>query len=66
MGDAVEEVRDAAALTAAVERLLTDPALRARRGEAARAAAEEKRQVIDAVLAELAPFLDRLDGHARA
>jgi 3-deoxy-D-manno-octulosonic-acid transferase len=52
-----EVVADEAALAGAVDRLLRDPAERARRGEAASAVAATGAGVLDAVLAELDPFL---------
>ena len=54
------EVADGPALAAAVARLMADPAARRRTIEAARAVADDNRQVLDAVIAELAPHLDRL------
>jgi 3-deoxy-D-manno-octulosonic-acid transferase len=56
----VAEVADAASLADAVGRLLADPAERARRAGAAAQAAARHRGVLDRVLAELGPFLDRL------
>jgi len=53
-------VGDADALADAVLRLLADDALRTRQAEAARRIALGKDDVLDAVLARLAPFLDRL------
>lgn len=54
-------VADDAALTHAVERLLTDPAERQRLADAAAGFAAEGGRVLDAVLSELAPFLDAID-----
>jgi 3-deoxy-D-manno-octulosonic-acid transferase len=53
-------VADADALTAAVGRLLDDPAERQRRAEAAAAVAQRESGVLDAVLTRLAPWLDPL------
>jgi 3-deoxy-D-manno-octulosonic-acid transferase len=63
-------VADADALTAAVGRLLDDPADRQRRAAAAAAVAQRESGVLDAVLDRLAPWLDalaakRLPGPAR-
>jgi 3-deoxy-D-manno-octulosonic-acid transferase len=55
----VTEVRDAETLSEEVGRLLADPAERARRAGAAAQVAARHRGVLDAVLAELRPFLDR-------
>ena len=52
-------VEDAAALRGAVRRLLNDPVERAARAAAARAIANDNRAVLDAVLARIAPWLDR-------
>ena len=57
---ATETVADAAALAAAVERLLGDEAERRRRVMAAAGVAAAKDGILDAVLGELAPLLDRL------
>lgn len=56
-----EQVPDEAGLADAVARLLADPALLARRRDAASAWAESEAHVLDAVLDALAPFLDRPD-----
>jgi 3-deoxy-D-manno-octulosonic-acid transferase len=53
-------VGDADALTAAVGSLLDDPATRQLQGNAALAIAERETGILDAILARLAPFLDRL------
>jgi len=63
---AAEEVRDAASLAAAVEALLADDALRARRGAAAKRVAEAGRGVLDAVIAALADELAPLAGPREA
>jgi 3-deoxy-D-manno-octulosonic-acid transferase len=57
---AAEEVEDAAALAAAVDRLIWDEALRMRRGAAAKRVAEAGRGVLDAVIAALEPELAAL------
>ena len=57
-------VRDAAALAVAVRRLLGDPVERAARAAAAAGIAADNRAVLDAVLARIAPWLDRLSAHA--
>ncbi len=54
------EVRDADSLAAAVDGLLRDPARLAERRGAARAVAEAGGGVLDAVLREIAPWLDRV------
>jgi 3-deoxy-D-manno-octulosonic-acid transferase len=54
---ATETVTDAATLARAVGALLADPALNAARAEAARAVAEAQAGILDAVMAEIAPFL---------
>ena len=59
-----EVVSDAASLAAALERLLTDPELRARRAAAAGTVAARQRNVLDAVLDRLAPWLDRIEADA--
>jgi 3-deoxy-D-manno-octulosonic-acid transferase len=56
----VAEVRDGASLAAAIGGLLADPAERARRAAAAAQIAAGHRFVLDAVLDELRPFLDRI------
>jgi 3-deoxy-D-manno-octulosonic-acid transferase len=55
----VAEVRDAESLADEVARLLADPEERARRAAAASEVAARHRGVLDAVLEELRPFLDR-------
>jgi 3-deoxy-D-manno-octulosonic-acid transferase len=57
---ATRVVSDAASLAAAVDELLSDPAELDRRRAAAEAAAARPRGVLDAVMAELAPFLTPL------
>ncbi|HYM03207.1 MAG TPA: 3-deoxy-D-manno-octulosonic acid transferase, partial [Stellaceae bacterium] len=57
-------VRDADELAAAVARLLSDPAERARRAAAGLDVAADNRAVLDAVLERIAPWLDRLTPHA--
>ena len=59
-------VTDAPSLAAAVGRLLNDPLERAARAAAAAGVAAHNRDVLDAVLARLAPWLDRLSAHAAA
>lgn len=54
---AAEPVADEAALTAALGRLLADPAEVARRGEAGRSAAAAETQVLDRIMTALAPLL---------
>ncbi|MDJ0948059.1 MAG: 3-deoxy-D-manno-octulosonic acid transferase [Alphaproteobacteria bacterium] len=56
---ATVEVRDAESLAHAVEVLLRDPALRKRRADAAAQVAEARADVLDAVMAEIAPWLER-------
>jgi 3-deoxy-D-manno-octulosonic-acid transferase len=56
----VTEVRDAASLASEVGQLLADPAERARRAGAAAEVAARHRGVLDAVIAELRPLLDRV------
>ena len=51
---------DAPSLAAAVRRLLADPVERAARAAAAAGVAAHNRDVLDAVMARLAPWLDRL------
>jgi 3-deoxy-D-manno-octulosonic-acid transferase len=53
-------VTDAPSLAAAVGRLLADPVERAARAVAASGVAAHNRDVLDAVMARLAPWLDRL------
>ncbi|MFQ5955575.1 MAG: 3-deoxy-D-manno-octulosonic acid transferase [Kiloniellales bacterium] len=62
--NACVEVADGPALAAAVARLMADPAARRRTIEAARAVADDNRGVLEAVIAELAPHLDRLQASA--
>jgi 3-deoxy-D-manno-octulosonic-acid transferase len=57
---AAEIVRDAEALAHGVRHLLHDPSERARRAAAAMAVAASSRGVLDAVMAHIAPWLDRL------
>ena len=57
---AAEEVRDGAALAAAVDRLIADEAMRMGRGAAAKRVAEAGRGVLDAVIASLEPELEPL------
>ena len=52
------EVRDAAALGAAVESLLADPARRSRMVEAAARIAAAKARVLDETMAAIAPLLN--------
>ena len=54
------DVADAAALSAAAARLLDDTALRGRVAAAARSVADGERHILDAVMAELSPYLERL------
>ena len=58
--EASEEVADEAALALSVERLLANDRERARRAAAAKTAAEAEAGVIDAVMMELAPFIEPL------
>ncbi|HEX4112471.1 MAG TPA: 3-deoxy-D-manno-octulosonic acid transferase [Stellaceae bacterium] len=58
--DATETVHDAATLADSVRRLIRDPAERARRAAAAIAVAETGRVVLDAVIDQIAPWLERL------
>jgi 3-deoxy-D-manno-octulosonic-acid transferase len=57
-------IENAAALGVAVRRLLGDPVERARRAAAAAGVAADNRAVLDAVLARIAPWLDRLTANA--
>ena len=57
-------VADAAELAEAVRRLLADPVERAARAAAAAGVAADNRAVLDAVMARIAPWLDRLSPHA--
>ncbi len=57
-------VRDADELASAVRHLLSDPVERAARAAAAAGIAADNRAVLDAVLARIAPWLDRLSAHA--
>lgn len=59
-------VTDAPSLAAAVGRLLNDPLERAARAAAAAGVAAHNRDVLDAVLTRLAPWLDHLSAHAAA
>lgn len=59
-----EIVTDAPSLAAALERLLTDAELRQRRVAAAATVAARQRNVLDAVLDRLAPWLDRIETDA--
>ncbi len=61
---ATVSVRDANELAAAVRRLLNDPIERARRAAAAASVTADNRAVLDAVLQQIAPWLDRLSTHA--
>ncbi|MSO75834.1 MAG: 3-deoxy-D-manno-octulosonic acid transferase [Alphaproteobacteria bacterium] len=67
---AAEQVGDLEELVGAVDHLLADPGLATARAAAAAEFAQRQADVIDRVLAELAPFLARLPGvepsHARA
>ena len=54
-------VTDGPSLAASIGRLLADPVERAARAAAAAGIAAHNRDVLDAVLARLAPWLDRLD-----
>ncbi len=65
-GDAALVVNGEAGLAAALERLLGDGAERKRMAEAARALAQAEAGVLDAVMAELSPFLPGGQGHAGA
>ncbi len=58
--EACIEVADEPALAKAVGRLIADPAARRRYFDAARAVAGANRGILDAVMTELAPHLDRL------
>ncbi|HEY3916985.1 MAG TPA: 3-deoxy-D-manno-octulosonic acid transferase [Stellaceae bacterium] len=58
------KIEDAAALATAVRRLLGDPVERAGRAAAAAGIANDNQAVLDAVLARIAPWLDRLTVHA--
>lgn len=62
---AAEPVATEDALAAALDRLLTDPALCRTRAEAARAYAGRHGRVLDDILDALSPFLDRLSESAR-
>jgi len=59
-------VADAGELAGAVAGLLDDPVERAARAGAAAGIAADNRAVLDAVMARIAPWLDRLSPHARA
>jgi 3-deoxy-D-manno-octulosonic-acid transferase len=56
-------VSDGPSLAAAVGRLLADPVERAARAAAASGVAAHNRDVLDAIMARLAPWLDRLATH---
>jgi 3-deoxy-D-manno-octulosonic-acid transferase len=58
--DATEIAGDAESIAAAVGRMLADDGLRARRAAAAAAIARRKDDILDAVMDELAPYLDAL------
>jgi len=57
-------VTDAGTLARALEALLTDPSLRARRAAAAATVAARQCHVLDAVMDRLSPWLDRLEPDA--
>jgi 3-deoxy-D-manno-octulosonic-acid transferase len=59
-------VSDGPSLAAAVGRLIADPVERAARAAAAAGVAAHNRDVLDAVMARLAPWLDRLAPHEAA
>jgi 3-deoxy-D-manno-octulosonic-acid transferase len=59
-------VTDGPSLAAAVGRLIADPVERAARAAAAAGVAAHNRDVLDAVMARLAPWLDRLAPHEAA
>ncbi len=59
-------VTDGPSLAAAVQRLLADPVERAARAAAAAGVAAHNRDVLDAVMARIAPWLDRLAPHDAA
>ena len=59
-------VSDGPSLAAAVRRLLADPTERAARAAAAAGVASHNRDVLDAVMARLGPWLDRLAPHETA
>jgi 3-deoxy-D-manno-octulosonic-acid transferase len=61
---ASEVVTDAAALARALEAILADPSVQARRAAAAATVAARQRHVLDAVLDRLSPWLDRLEPDA--
>ena len=63
---ALEQVADAAALAATVERLLDEPAERDERGQAARATAARYAGVLERVVEALEPALDRLGTKAQS
>ena len=65
-GDAALVVDGEAGLAAALARLLGDGDERKRRAEAALALAQAEAGVLDAVMAELSPFLSDQQGHAGA
>jgi len=59
-------VTDGPSLAASVRRLLADPVERAARAAAAAGVAAHNRDVLDAVMARIAPWLDRLAPHEAA
>jgi 3-deoxy-D-manno-octulosonic-acid transferase len=59
-------VSDGPSLAAAVGRLLDDPVERAARAAAAAGLAAHNRDVLDALMARIAPWLDRLAPHEKA
>ena len=63
---AASKIADEPALGEALAGLLADPAARDRQAEAAAAFTAREAGVVDAVLGELAPLLDRLGGEAHA
>ncbi len=63
---ATTTVADAAELAEAVRRLLANPVERAARAAAAAGVAADNRVVLDAVMARIAPWLDRLSRHAKS
>jgi 3-deoxy-D-manno-octulosonic-acid transferase len=63
---AASKIADEPALVEALAGLLADRAMRDRQADAAASFATREAGVLDAVLAELAPLLDRIDGNAHA
>lgn len=61
---ASEVVTDAASLARALESILANPSVQARRAAAAATVAARQRHVLDAVLDRLSPWLDRLEPDA--